>query len=197
MEVLPACVNCNSPEIQNELIELLGSMIRERICREVQQSGAFYLMSDESRDVSKDEQLAVVIKYVLHGNVYERFLSMTPLKDLSAEGIANDICQVLTRNGVNLLNCISQTYDGASVMSGKHRGVQKKIRDITGKALYVHYYAHRLNLVVVDTVKSLVSANDFFSLLQKLYILMSSAAVLPILLKYRRDTILREANVRR
>ena len=111
---------------------------------------------------------------------------MTPLKDLSAEGIANDIFQVLTRNGVNLLNCVSQTYDGASVMSGKHRGVQKKIRDITGKALYVHCYAHRLNLVVVDTVKSLVSANDFFSLLQKLYILMSSAAVLPIFLEVQK-----------
>ena len=73
MEFLPACVNYKSPEIQNELIELLGSMIRERICREVQQSGAFCLMCDESRDVSKDEQLAVVIRYVLHGNVYERF----------------------------------------------------------------------------------------------------------------------------
>ena len=78
--------------------------------------------------VVKDEQLAVVIRYVLHGNVYERFLSMTPLKDLSAEGIANDICQVLTRNGVNLLNCVSQTssYDGASVMSGKHRDVHQR-----------------------------------------------------------------------
>ena len=189
MEVLPACVNYKSPEIQNELIELLGSMIRERICREVQQSGAFCLTCDESRDVSKDEQLAVVITNLgmfcteMTLCVRTVFVNDTVERPFCR---GDDICQVLTRNGVNLLNCVSQTYDGASVMSGKHRGVQKKIRDITGKALYVHCYAHRLNLVVVDTVKSMVSANDFFSLLQKLYILMSSAAVLPIFLEVQK-----------
>jgi hypothetical protein len=138
METLPACINYKSPEIQNELIDLLGNMVREWIRSEVQESGVFCLLCDESRDVSKDEQLAVVLWYVLHGKVYERFLSMTPLKNLSSEGIADDICQVLTRNYISLLDCVSQTYDGVSVMSSKHQGVQKRIRDISPKSLYVH-----------------------------------------------------------
>ena len=43
--------------------------------------------------------------------------------------------------------------------------------------LYVHCYAHRLNLVVVDCCKSVKFAADFFSQLQRLYIFMSGCFV--------------------
>ena len=48
--------------------------------------------------------------------------------------------------------CIAQASDGASVMSGKEKGVQKLLRDAVGNAcLFVHCYAHRLNLVLSTT----------------------------------------------
>ncbi|KAF3834434.1 hypothetical protein F7725_025638 [Dissostichus mawsoni] len=43
------------------------------------------------------------------------------------------------------------TYDGASVMSGKHSGVQARIKEVEKQAFYVHCNAHSLNLVLVDT----------------------------------------------
>jgi hypothetical protein len=58
-----------------------------------------------------------------------------------------------------------QGYDGASNMRGEFNGLQRKILDENPYALYVHCYAHRLQLVVVSVVSSCSSINDFFEYL--------------------------------
>ena len=71
---------------------------------------------------------------------------------------------------------VSQGHDGASVMSAWCiSGVQQRIRDLVPQACYIHCYAHCLNLVLVDCAKSIVHASEFFSLLQSLYIFISSS----------------------
>ena len=60
-------------------------------------------------------------------------------------------------------------------MSGRHAGVSAKIKEQNNKAVYVHCCAHRLNLVLVDTSKQLPAAADSFSLLETLYVFMSSS----------------------
>ncbi len=70
---------------------------------------------------------------------------------------------------------VSQGYDGAAVMSGCVSGVQKRIRDLVPKTIYVHCHAHCLNLVLVDCVKSIQQASEFFSLVQSLYVFMSTS----------------------
>ena len=67
-------------------------------------------------------------------------------------------------------NLVGQGYDGASVMSGKHSGVAARIKTEAKTAFYVHCNAHCLNLVLVDTVKSVPEADCFFSLLEKIYV---------------------------
>ena len=47
-------------------------------------------------------------------------------------------------------------------MSGKHSGVQQCIKAIAPQGIYIHCYAHTLNLVLVDVVKSIRNANEFF-----------------------------------
>ena len=59
---------------------------------------------------------------------------------------------------------VSQGYDGASVMSGRCAGVQQKICQVVPHAAYVYCYAHCLNLVLVDSTKSVFEASNFFSL---------------------------------
>ena len=63
----------------------------------------------------------------------------------------------------------------ASVMSGDVGGVKKIIQDIIPHAIYVHCYAHRVNLVLVDVCKKEAIARDFFGLVQSLYVYMSSS----------------------
>ena len=69
---------------------------------------------------------------------------------------------------------VSQCYDGASVMSGCNAGVQT-IQARSQQAVYVHCHAHRLNTVLVDVVKKMQLANDFFKLLELLYVFLSSS----------------------
>ena len=69
---------------------------------------------------------------------------------------------------------VSQGYDGASAMSGQCSGVQKRIRELAPHAIYIHCYAHTLNLVLVDSVKTVPYATEFFALLETLYVFIST-----------------------
>ncbi|XP_033984520.1 uncharacterized protein LOC117481103 [Trematomus bernacchii] len=66
-------------------------------------------------------------------------------------------------------------------MSGQHSGVQAKY------AFYIHCNAHCLNLVLVDTVKAVPEAEQFFSLLEKLYVFTSGSYVHPKWLDIQRE----------
>jgi len=48
---------------------------------------------------------------------------------------------------------VAQSFDGASVMSGRFNGVQAKVKENYPYAIYTHCMAHRVNLVVLDMCK--------------------------------------------
>lgn len=53
-----------SPDIQNTLLKIMGGAIRKQICVAVQKSGVYSILEDESKDCSKREQVAIVLRYV-------------------------------------------------------------------------------------------------------------------------------------
>ena len=59
-------------------------------------------------------------------------------------------------------------------MSGKHSGVQHRIQQVAPHAIYVHCYAHTLNLVLVDCSKNVSHASEFFALLETMYVFIST-----------------------
>ena len=62
-------------------------------------------------------------------------------------------------------------------MSGKYTGLASRIKTEAKHAFYVHCNAHCLNIVLVDSVKSVPEADCFFSLVQKLNVYMSGTYV--------------------
>jgi len=89
------------------------------------------------------------------------------MEALNAESISKAILGKLEQMGLDYKGClVGMGFDGASVMSGKLGGVQKLIRDKSPMAYYLHCYAHRLNLVIIDITKVVRQADDFFSLLR-------------------------------
>ena len=60
----------------------------------------------------------------------------------------------------------AQCYDGASVMSDHLSGVQQRIKEHCARAIYIHCFAHRLNLVVVDVAGAIGRLADMFAVLQ-------------------------------
>ena len=167
-----------SPLIQNELIHIQARLIHSDICREVRDAGTFSIMADESRDLSKHEQVAINVRYWMDGRVREAFLTFARAHSLTAVSLTQDIERAIQDGGLSLSHCLSQSYDGASVMSGAIGGVQARVRELSGgRALYVHCTAHRLNLAVVGAIRGVGRGSDLFHQLGLLYGYLSSFVV--------------------
>lgn len=79
-------------------------------------------------------------------------------------------------------------YDGASVMSGKYSGVQERIRSEVPHTMYVHCYAHRLNLCLVQTLQNIPYICNFFNTIQNLYkFIMNSQIRYVLFVKAQKD----------
>ncbi|XP_060857951.1 zinc finger MYM-type protein 1-like [Metopolophium dirhodum] len=132
-------------------------------------------MCDEAR-IHKEEQLSICVRYAVEMEVYERFLGFV---DVSKGQNANNIVEAIyayfegQKISIQNVNIVAQSYDGASVMSGNMNGVQAKIKEQHPAAVYTHCMAHRLNLVVVDTCKSIKSAQAAFNILEAVYVHLS------------------------
>lgn len=174
-------------EIQNSLISFLADKVRLMIKRELQSAQLYTVMADETKDISKSEQLSLVLRYLFNGNTYERFISFTKCDELNSEAIFSYIIAGLKEMDLDVNNCVSQCYDGASVMSGCNTGVRKRFSEVNPKAVYIHCHAHQLNLALVDSCKSLDHASEFFSLLQSLYNYLSSAIPHALFMKKQQE----------
>ena len=64
-----------SKTIQNEIIEVLGTYIQDKIVAEINEAGAFSLLADEASDSSNKEQLPLILRLVdKERNVREEFV---------------------------------------------------------------------------------------------------------------------------
>uniref|UniRef100_A0A6Q2XCH7 TTF-type domain-containing protein n=1 Tax=Esox lucius TaxID=8010 RepID=A0A6Q2XCH7_ESOLU len=174
----PQNAKYTSHHIQNEILDTLAEMVCVSIINEVKESEVFAIMADETKDTKKKEQISLVLRYYYQGAVKESFLHFEAAEHLDAAGLTEKIIHILEKYGLDYRsNLVGQAYDGASVMSGKHSGVQSRIKEVAKQAFYVHCNAHCLNLVLVDTVKAVPQAECFFTILQRLYSFMSGSYV--------------------
>ena len=159
-------------DLQKSLMSIMAEWVLKTIMSEVKTARYYTLVVDKTKNVSKQKQLSLVLRYVYEGVAHERFISYTHCEGLHASALTKYIFQVLDGLQINIKNCINQCYNGASVMSGTYSGVsvEENLR-----AIYIHCHAHQLNLALVDTCKNLSAASDFFSLLESLYVFMSSS----------------------
>ncbi|XP_022180189.1 zinc finger MYM-type protein 1-like [Myzus persicae] len=178
-EALPKNAKYTSKIIQNDMISAASTVIAQSILKEVQEgSKIFSLIVDEARDDAKLEQMSICIRYVHNSVVKERFLGFVELKELNANALSCNIKLFLNNFGLDLSNCVSQSYDGASVMSGQFNGVQKKIKDMSGNLCpYIHCHAHKLNLVLVDVSRKVEEVHDTIGLLEAVYAFQSSSTL--------------------
>lgn len=162
--------NLTSHDIQNRLINIAAKKVTDKIAQEVMATGFYCILADEARSF-KREQLSVCVRYTNENlQLKERFIGFADCSSSStADGIANCISEVIEKAGLGSIPIIAQSYDGASVMSGRENGVQQKIRQLHPSAVYVHCMAHRMNLVLVESCKVTRHAQAFFGILESLY----------------------------
>ena len=79
------------------------------------------------------------------------YIALLKLARVRAVDIADAIRETLTNLGLSLDDLISQSYDGASTMSGVKSGVQARIQEKQPKAIHTQCAGHSFNLAVLSS----------------------------------------------
>ncbi|XP_047320270.1 zinc finger MYM-type protein 1-like [Impatiens glandulifera] len=175
LEKAPGNAKYTSPEVQKEILHIIGNRVRNKIRDEIGDS-KFCILVDEAKDISNKEQMAIIFRFVdVNGVLRERFFQIVHVNDTTAATLKKEICNVLTRYNLEINNMRGQGYDGASNMSGIFNGLQALFLKDCPYAYYVHCFAHRLQLALVTAAEKEISIWLFFSNLTTIINLMTSS----------------------
>ncbi|XP_042396360.1 uncharacterized protein LOC121986457 [Zingiber officinale] len=90
-------------------------MVREEVSDK-----CFYILVDEARDISKREQMAIILRFVNnYGVLTERFFAIKSVSDTTSLNMKKEISNVLIHHDLQVKKIRGQGYDGASNMRAK------------------------------------------------------------------------------
>lgn len=140
-----------SHDVINEILALISQEVQRKLVILIQDAKYYSVIVDETSDISVTEQVSVCFQLVDSDLlVHELFTGFYETTKTTAETLYTILKDVLMRYSLNLDDCRSQCYDGASNISGHLSGLQSRVAAEDPRALYVHCSAHSLNLVVQD-----------------------------------------------
>lgn len=172
----PRNVSWLSPDIQNELLHLLSIEVLAKIVDEFR-GKCFSILCDEVSDRANSELMSMVIRFVTDsGIVKEALIALIKVENTTSENLCNIIVNKLRELYLSLDDLVGQCFDGASNMAGRYSGVQARLKQMSRREpIFVHCWAHVLNLVLQDVVKQVPLCARTFDLLQKMYVVIEGS----------------------
>ena len=160
-----------SAKIQNELIHLLANTVSSTLVENINSAPFWSIILDSTSDITRVDQLSVVIRWAKvtedECTIVESFMGFLKISNPNADGIARTAKAFLENLGIDFSKLRGQGYDGASVMSGIHGGVQKLIKGMVKSSVpFVHCGCHNPNLIVNHAATSLATSEKFFATLR-------------------------------
>jgi len=129
----------------------------------------FSIICDECTDIANQEQLSLSVRYVAREKVCESFVGYFELDEgVTGEAIANIIEKAIADCNLDPFKIRGQAYDGASNMSGQHRGCAAILQRKYPQAVYSHCYSHVLNLAIVNCC-SCIQVQNLFAVMSKVH----------------------------
>lgn len=178
-----------SPSIQNEIVETIGDVIKNKIVNRVKASKYFSILCDETSDTSTIEQMTICIRYIDTSTftIREDFLGFVEMASTTGTAIKDVIKTEIEKIGLSFDFLRGQGYDGGSNMSGKNNGVQALILQEQPLAFYTHCFSHSLNLCLSKACE-VVSIKNMTTIVGTVSTFFSCSAKRTDTLKYFIDT---------
>ena len=171
-----------SPRIQNELITIIGTKVKNHILDCVKKSKYFSLILDGTTDITHTEQMTFVLRYVFENEathlyeVRESFIEFLKVQEKTGLSLKETSIRILELNGLNPDDLRGQGYDNGPNMKGKNIGVQNLILQEYPRAFFVPCSNHSLNLVINEAAIASGANINFFSIVEEIYTFLSSSS---------------------
>lgn len=94
-DIMPENAKYTSPEVQNEILSIIASAMREEISSHIITSDYFTILVDGTKDKNGNEIISIAVRYVENGIVYEHLLDFQTCDDLSAPAMAEVILSTI------------------------------------------------------------------------------------------------------
>ncbi|XP_023583022.1 zinc finger MYM-type protein 1 isoform X2 [Trichechus manatus latirostris] len=163
----------NSSKIQTEIIEIIKTEMLQDIVNEINVSSAFSVICDETTDSATKEQLSVCVRYPQKTSkailIKERFLGFIDTEGITGTNLHGIIKTYLEQIGVDLKKIRGQAYDSTVNLRGKFNKIAAEFKKEEPRALYIHCYAHFLDLAVIRFCKEVKELRSTLSILSTLF----------------------------
>ena len=158
-----------SHDILHEQTALMGKHVLSGILSEIREASVYSLLADKASDVSMKEQLCICIRWVDDSfSIHEAPIELINVPRTDSNMLTMLIKDSLIRMSLPITECRGQAYDGAANMLGHVRGVAAQIQTEEPSAIYVHCFAHCINLVLQTVARQVVAVRDALDLVMGL-----------------------------
>ncbi|XP_022843275.1 zinc finger MYM-type protein 1-like [Olea europaea var. sylvestris] len=128
---------------------------------------------------SHEEQMLLIVRFVDDSanlpTVEEHWLEFLKVDDTTGLGLTIEFQKALIKLDLDIDDIREKGYDNGSNMSGKYKGVQRRVLEMNPRAFYTPCGAHSLNLALCDMVNCCSKAVSFFGVIHRIYTLFSSS----------------------
>ena len=110
------------------MAESVEDQLETRWC----QSQFFKLQLDESTDIGNEVNLLCFVRYIYAGEVHDDFLFCRSLPThTTGEAVLHSLNDFIMTNNLDWTRCVGICTDGATAMTGKHKGLVAHVRAAT------------------------------------------------------------------
>ena len=170
-----------SPKIQNEIIDITASIIREKILKELKSSVGYIIHFDETTDRSSISQLCINLRYFYNGEIKECFVDFIDVyqaarkyesNSISGSILSKILLGYLESHQIDPQKCIGICTDTCSMMTSNQVGVFVNMQKTIPHLNHLLCYNHISNLALLDSLNScddLKIAIDFIKSLESFF----------------------------
>ena len=139
-----------SGDSAKKIMRTFKDFIQETIISEVKEAGIFSLEVDTTQDIIAHDQCAIIIRYVHNGEVHERLLSVIKATSSTGKALFDLVKGLIDKHGLDIRDCVGDSFDDAANMSGKYNGLTAKISEVANVHVHTWCYSQSLNLMISD-----------------------------------------------